>query len=148
MSSKKLYEKRKANNQCVNCGAILRGRRGKTLCCKCSDKHIKYLNASIIFYKEYGLCPRCGKNKLFGNERNCPECRAQQTNYRNRFLAENPDYKESVRKKSKDRYSYRKEHNLCVDCGVPISGKYATCDKCRFKRKLAAQKCRDRKKYA
>lgn len=143
MNRKELYEKRKANNQCTNCGAVLRGRRGKTLCYKCSDTHLKYLNASIIFYKEYGLCPRCGKNKLFGSEKNCPECRAQQTNYRNKIIKENPEYRENVRKNSKERYYYRKENHLCVDCGTPLEDEnYVACKRCRIKRSQAVIRSR------
>ena len=45
------------------------------------------------YYQSIGRCPRChGKNKLLGDEKNCPECRAKLWAYKKNYEAEHPEY--------------------------------------------------------
>ena len=141
------YERYRAKGLCGSCGKKLIGnRKDKSICATCQSKNSKYIKDNIKFYKEHNLCPRCGKEALYGQEKACPECRAKAANYNDNH-PKSDEAKAKNLASNKRRSDYRRANNLCVDCGVPISGKYATCERCRFKRKAAAQKCRDRKKY-
>lgn len=43
---------------------------------ECANKKKIYQRETREFLRNMGLCPRCGKNKLFGNEKECSECSA------------------------------------------------------------------------
>ena len=51
-------------------------RQGKTMCAECAEKGKKYQHENRKWAKSHGLCPRCMKNRLMGEERICPECLA------------------------------------------------------------------------
>ena len=87
------------------------------------------------FYLSIGICPVCNKNALYGGEKACPECRARDAEYHAQKY-ENPNYRKqmiqsSIRSKNK-RKQYRRENNLCIECGKrkPKEG-IATCEICR-----------------
>lgn len=44
------------------------------MCFQCAESSKMYHRETRKFLKQMGLCPRCGKNKLFGDEKECPEC--------------------------------------------------------------------------
>lgn len=70
------------------------------------------------FYKSIGICPVCGKNKLYGDEKACPECRAYSANLMASKRAGNRDtYNSYQRDYSKSLYQRRKEQGICVRCG-------------------------------
>lgn len=50
--------------------------KDKVMCCECAEKQRIYRQETRKFLRNLGLCPRCGKNKLFGDEKECPECTA------------------------------------------------------------------------
>lgn len=67
------------------------------------------------YYIKIGICPHCHKNRLFGEEKSCPECRAKSTEYalkRNR-IEYNKNHAEWARK----TYVERKSKGICVRCG-------------------------------
>lgn len=70
------------------------------------------------FYVSLGLCPRCGKNKLFGDEKNCPECSAKAQECKERYEIEHSEkVKENTNAYHRSVYRQRKEAGLCVRCG-------------------------------
>ena len=70
------------------------------------------------FYVSIGLCPRCGRNKLFGDEKNCPECSAKAQEYNERYRAEHPEqFRQYINAYHKSMYQQRKEAGMCVRCG-------------------------------
>ena len=70
------------------------------------------------FYVSIGLCPRCGRNKLFGDEKNCPECSAKAQEYNERYRAEHPEqFRRYINAYHKSMYQQRKEAGMCVRCG-------------------------------
>lgn len=83
------------------------------MCTECAEKVKIYERETRAFLKNLGLCPRCGKNQLFGDEKECLECRAMMY---------------ELNKKSRERRNitamdyYRreikilKEHGLCRSC--------------------------------
>ena len=144
MSTKLIYDKYKKDNRCRNCGKELSTDRiGKSLCEKCSDKHTKYITENAVFFKAHNLCPRCGQNRLFGNEKNCPECRAKIWAYGINYKENHPEYVQKKKQKDKERRQFRIDNNLCVCCGDPLDDrKYKNCSKCRQLNKLRMRKTR------
>ena len=142
------YERYRAKGLCGSCGKKLIGnRKEKSICASCQARNSKYIKENIKFYRDHNLCPRCGKERLFGDEKACPECKAKAANY-NENHPKSMEEKAKTLISNKKRIEYRRANRLCTDCGEPLTDKYTTCDKCRYKRKLAAQRFRDRRKYA
>lgn len=106
--------------KCANCGKVL-DREG-WFCKKCCDRHSNYTRDMYHFYQDNGICPRCGKNNLVGEERYCPECRAKDLLRKARYSDEK---KRAIAEKSKPRksaynkriYEDRKQNGMCVRCG-------------------------------
>lgn len=70
------------------------------------------------FFASIGLCPRCGKNRLYGDERNCLECAEKQYSYNVKYRQEHPEeVKQSINRCHRSEYQKRKESGLCVRCG-------------------------------
>lgn len=94
------------------------------------------LTADRAFYLSVGLCSRCGKYRLFGDEKQCPECRAKIANDQTRHRKKN---RESVNSNNREFMrnlrSRRKEQGLCPECGRKPSGGYITCGICRYKKR-------------
>ena len=70
------------------------------------------------FYVSIGLCPRCGKSRLFGEEKTCPECRAKSAEYQKKWRERNLD--ECNQKHNayyRSLYQQRKEAGMCTRCG-------------------------------
>lgn len=99
------------------------------------------------YYARIGRCPRCsGKNKLLGDEKMCPECRAKAWIYKISYYERNPQAKVKKAEGQKNLYEYRANNGLCTKCGETLEDdSYRTCDKCRLKQRLATQRCRERK---
>lgn len=87
------------------------------------------------FYKRMGICPSCRKEKLFGTEAQCPECRA--------YRAERMQKKRENNRKEMNEYQRllekrlrieRKENGKCTKCGKDNKNSlYRTCAICRMK---------------
>lgn len=74
-ATKRLYRKRIASGLCGTCGKPLD--RDGSMCQECCDKKREYAKENFLWYKEHGICPICGKVKLRGDEKHCPECLAK-----------------------------------------------------------------------
>ncbi len=88
-------------------------------------------------YQSIGICPHCQKNKLFGDERTCVECRAVGAEYKAKMY-EDPDKRKKMIKSSMESKRKRKERRraqgLCVQCGKrPADIGFVTCRICRGK---------------
>ena len=103
------------------------------MCEECAEKQRIYVKESRAFFKSISMCPRCGKNKLFGDEKECPECLAMMY---------------EINRKSKERrnttssdyfkkyYQQSKESGLCCDCRKRKAAKgHVYCQNCLAKRK-------------
>lgn len=90
----------------------------------------------IVFYTKLGICPRCHKYILYGDEKACPECRAKQTNYKALTRENNrEEYNLYMRVYQKQAYEERKKKHICTICGKrKAENGYFTCDVCRLKR--------------
>lgn len=113
--SSRFYKKRKDNGLCPTCGKPI-DREGH-YCKSCAEKHTEYTRETRNFYRENGLCTVCGKEKVFGDEKRCPECRAKCTNrikltseQIKRYYTQHNEYQKSL-------YEQRKEQGICTRCG-------------------------------
>ena len=116
-----LYKKRKENGLCPRCGKPL-DREGH-YCSKCVKYVSEYVRKNREFYRKNNLCPICGKNELFGDEKSCPECRAKQQNRRDNFTEEQKQkyiYKFYDKNKKRKRLIYKEciEKGICTKCGI------------------------------
>ena len=67
------------------------------------------------YYKRIGVCPYCHKNRLFGEEKSCPECRAKSTEYSRK--RDRISYNKTHAEWSKKTYEERKSKGICTRCG-------------------------------
>ena len=74
--SKTTYDRRKEQGICVICGKE-KPKEGYICCEQCKEKRKIYQRETREYYRNLGICSRCGKNKLFGEENECPECMAK-----------------------------------------------------------------------
>ena len=98
------------------------------------------------FYKRMGICPQCKKNKLWGNENLCPECKAYFANKATEYRAKD---KERINRNKRNSYKsiaeFRREDNLCTKCGKPRTDKYKMCPSCRKKNTVMCREKRNSK---
>jgi predicted amidophosphoribosyltransferase len=73
--TKEQYERYKAQGICVRCGSR-KAKEGRVMCSECAEKMKKAQNETRKWAREHGFCPRCLRNRLWGQEKICPECLA------------------------------------------------------------------------
>ena len=142
-SKKTLYERRKEQGLCVQCGKP-NDKKG-TRCKVCTQKSTEYARERREKRRLLGLCPRCGK-ELMGDEVNCIECQAVNYVFSIKWKAENEEKnREYARERNKRIYEQRKAENVCCQCGgKKDADKYSFCKKCRDKRKPIKKRYRER----
>lgn len=128
---KQWKESRKSKGLCVGCGSPID--RDGAYCTKCRDKINKVTQQRRRWYLEHGICPRCGRNDLMGDETICPECRAKDTN--NALTKRNrSQYNMYHNEWSRITYQNRKKQGICTRCGKRKATEgMTTCTLCRAK---------------
>lgn len=122
--SEKCYRNRRGNNLCPRCGAEL-DREGH-YCRRCRDKANEYQRENRAFYISVRVCPYCRKETLFGEERQCIECREKAYARRKPYTEEQRErYNNRFRSQQRSLYRERAEKGICTRCGKrkPIKGK-------------------------
>lgn len=140
--SKTTYERRKEKGICVICGKE-NAQKGFVCCEKCKEKQKNDRRETREFLKKIGICPRCGENKLFGDEKECPECLAKMYELNKKYKKNsNYNYKEWYKKD----VDYLKKNGLCISCRKKkaAEGK-ASCERCLIKNKIRAEESRLKK---
>ena len=126
----KRKEECKEKGLCVDCRKSL-DRRG-IRCSDCNNKHNIHVKERREWYQSAGICPRCGKNPILGDEKACPECNsyAYSINIRINQDKKNKSHAEYSRKV----YAERKAQGICTRCGKRKADHgYAMCSICRIK---------------
>ena len=116
---------RKKNGLCTNCGKPI-DREG-SICNKCLEEMSDYAKKRRELLISIGICPICGQNEIFKNERSCPECKAKLSIYNKKRIDHKREYARQIVAK-------RREQGLCARCGQrkPEEG-YKMCSVCREK---------------
>ena len=118
---------------CSNCGGIL-DTNGRT-CKKCRQRDSAESKARRQWYLEAGLCQLCGKEKLYGSEKYCPECRAKRANQSAKQREKDREkYNKMCSDIRKRNYKKRKENGLCGRCGKRKADCGSLCSICHAKR--------------
>lgn len=143
---KKRYEDRKEKGLCVSCGA--KARPGRVQCEKCAED----AKQTKQFYLRLGFCPVCHKYRVYGDEKECPECRARRiVNNRlstARAWAEGKDWADPrhALTRAGKRYKRLKSEGLCTKCGrrPPAVGR-VMCRRCLDKQAERMRRYREDK---
>ena len=125
----------------MKCGIV--NTTDKVMCPECAEKQKIYQRENRAYFRSLGLCPRCGKNKLFGDEKECPECVAMmyELNRKSREKG-NFDAKEYYRKDIK----MLKEKGLCRRCrNRKVADGHTYCQICLEKHREEGRKRRSMK---
>lgn len=114
---------------CTRCGGSTDGIH---VYCDDCRQYKKELNETYI---KYGLCGYCHKERIYGDEKTCPECRAKSSIKNTKYRK---THREELNIKQRERYKivrdYRKENGLCTKCGkTKASPGKVTCARCREK---------------
>ncbi len=130
---KQWIRNRKSNKLCIGCGKSLD--RDGVYCIACREKINKATKETRAWYQSNGICPRCGKVSLMGDEKNCPECRAKFANAATRAREKNRDeWNERQKIIQRNIYSKRKDQGVCTRCGKrKADSRHKTCEMCRAK---------------
>lgn len=126
------YYERKNKGLCVKCGNTVMD--GQVYCLECRVRRNEEARQDRIFYREHGLCTCCGKNRVFKNERLCPECRAKAANWMaQRERTDEERDKHNARRRK--HYWEWSAQGICTACGKrkAAQGK-KTCKICTAKR--------------
>lgn len=133
----RLINKRKEQGLCLNCGKPLD--RDGTYCIECRKRITDENNITRHFMQSIGICPRCQKVRLYGDEKVCPECNAY--SYAKIMQARATEegrlhYNEIHAKWARNEHQRRIEQGICTRCGKrePDNG-FKTCGICRNKDK-------------
>lgn len=144
--NQRLISKRKEQGLCRNCGKPL-DREG-TYCIECRKRITDDNTYTRHFLQNIGICPRCQKTKLFGDEKVCPECSAYGYSIamKSREKLGKEHYNEIHREWSKNEHHKRIELGICTRCGKrePDNG-FKTCGICRARDRNRKEKKPDRK---
>lgn len=116
------------------------------------ERQREYSKQKRILLKKLRICPRCGKNKLFGDEFHCPECAVKMAEWhakryrgmpeeeRKAYIQRNTDSARKMKEK-------RRKEGICIRCGKrKVSGKYATCPLCRQKNREYRERCKEKER--
>lgn len=134
-AKKKQRAERAAQGLCTKCGSPID--TDGHWCAKCR----KDAREARAMFLSHGICPVCQKEKLFGQEKVCVECRAKKNELSAKYEArKKAEDGEAHRRRRNDNwmrmYYRRKEEGVCTACGKrkPEEGK-AKCGICLNKNK-------------
>ena len=135
MSTKQDYDFYKSIGICVRCHKEP-AEPERIMCAACLEKERKRAAENRAALKKMRFCPRCGQNKLFGDEKMCLDCREKMYEY-------NKDHRTPAQR---NYIKIRKEAGLCIKCGKrpPVNGK-TKCEICDASERIRAREYRMRK---
>lgn len=143
MTSTDYFNRRVLQGLCGDCGNPIGKDGTKHRCRVCADKINTYNAETREWMKERGFCPICHKNRIYGSEKKCVECRAKSANLAQRRRDNNrEEYNRYARELHARKVEEWKSKGLCSRCGRERDDKrFETCSRCR--RKSREQKRKD-----
>lgn len=145
--NRNFLRRRKESGLCQRCGNPL-DREG-ILCVKCNSSHNEEQRKSRVYYQKNHVCPRCLKNSLFGDEKNCPECAAK--HYEDAMKKRSTEegrlkYNKNHASWAKSEYNKRIKNGMCGRCGKRKADEgYKTCSICRVRERNKKREREQRK---
>lgn len=110
--TKIIYMKRKSNNQCPRCGKDL-DREGH-YCTQCLQATNEYNKETRDFCRKHHICTECKKERVYGKDTTCFECRAKRAKWRKPLTEKDKD---NMKIQKRIQYAARSEEGICVRCG-------------------------------
>lgn len=137
---KERYHRLKDNGLCVQCGKPI-DRKGAR-CISCLNNANSDSRETYKYYQDMGICPRCRKNKIYGDEKVCLDCSVEKSLWNQKKRKKDIDYK-NHQEWSKNAYKTDKEKGVCPRCRKrkPTDG-YVVCKFCREKMRRSREKNR------
>ena len=135
-SKKRSIKQRLNKGLCTRCGKPL-DRKGWT-CISCLEKKREDNRKDREYYIKNHVCPRCRKEKLYGDETICISCTRKEYEYtmKSRERLGRDHYNKVHREWAKVRYQQNVENGICNRCGKrKADGGYRTCGVCREKQR-------------
>lgn len=132
--TQRFRKRRKEQGLCLKCGRPLD--RNGTYCKECRKVLTDENTERRHWYQDNGICPRCGKNDLFGDEKVCPECNAKayEIIMRSRERLGKEHYNNQHNEWARNNHQKRIEQGVCTRCGKrKADSGYKTCGICRAK---------------
>ena len=116
------------------------------VCTACNSKRTAYGRELYKKLQAVGVCPRCGKNLLYGDEKSCIECRAKSAESMSKIrTADVKKYNERQKAWRKARYEKDKKNGICTRCRKRKADPgYSTCTFCRETMRRARVKMPER----
>lgn len=112
----RFYRKRIENGLCPKCGKPKA--EGRYYCDECREKENQRHRKDRVFYQSIGICPVCKKNKLFGDEKQCIECREKNYARRKKLTEEaRAAVYAANNERAKRIYAERAKAGICTRCG-------------------------------
>lgn len=130
----RFYARRKGQGVCLGCGKPLDCTG--SYCTSCRNARNLEVRQTRKWYQSHGICPRCCKNELLGDEKSCPECRAKASENatRRRERVGKDEINQKHAEWAKKEHQRRIEQGICTRCGKRIAENgYKTCGICREK---------------
>lgn len=130
----RMRDKRKEQGLCIYCGNPIDTEGSR--CTECKKKFNNARNKDRKFLQSIGICPRCQKNKLYGDEKQCPECSAKGYSLamKSRERLGKEHYNKNHAEWSKKEHHRRIEQGICTRCGkCKADYGFKTCGICRDK---------------
>lgn len=134
MTDKERYLFRRENGLCALCGKQVE--TDGCYCRECKAKNLEQRHKNVDYFRNSGLCTRCGQRKAFGNFKRCELCLEKSTLYL--ISHSNP---EKQRLYAKQRRSKKKANGICAGCSNP-----AVPGRTRCQRHLNLEKMYSRKR--
>ena len=141
---KKQYWERRSKGLCIECQKPIDDPQFAR-CSECRRKNTEYEKNSTIFYKGYGICTRCGKEKAELGKTMCWRCAEIKREYVRKYNNTDPEVKkERAKETSRELYHRRISKGLCGRCGKRKIAKNSTsrCIDCLLKNRRASEKSR------
>lgn len=110
---RKQYQSLKNKGICVDCGKE-KTEEGRIRCQSCLNRRSSERRKERLFYIEMGICPVCRKNKIYGDETVCLECKEKKSAYNHQY---HETHKKDVDGYHKELYERRKVERICYQCG-------------------------------
>lgn len=109
-------KKCKDNNICPSCGK--KKDRDGYYCTNCTQKHNERQAADKKYCIEHHICTVCRKERVYGTDRTCFECREKSNTRKENYSEEQKErYKKMSEARNAEIRKLRKEKGICVACG-------------------------------
>lgn len=90
-----------------------------------------YLKECRAFWREHGICTKCGKEKVFYGHKVCADCLYKE-NERKRKRVRSEEERIRNNERQKERYYDHKTKGICVNCNRKATPGMVYCADCRM----------------